>query len=309
MTLRRRSYANPNDPGATYLPEMIPRHARSLLVLAALLTLLATATLRFGAGTSDAAVSSTLHGDGQRQLRDRAVVRRRLPRHLDPGRLLPRGRERHDDRAQLPSLRPGGERGNRRQRRGNVDLERDLPGGRPLPVRLRPPLRHDVRALRRGRQLGRRAGDRRRELHAAAAVAAAASSLEQRERRQRVAHHRSRRPGRASLGTLSARVAASGKPTLDEQGQEREDARGRQVHADAHGRVLEERRRADAHRQLGEDAHERRLLRQEVGCVSFSPPGSGSSSPRPTRRARSPSASRAADARQCARAHSSSSPC
>jgi hypothetical protein len=39
----------------------MPSRARSLLVLAALLTLVATAALRFGAGASDAAVSTTLH--------------------------------------------------------------------------------------------------------------------------------------------------------------------------------------------------------------------------------------------------------
>jgi hypothetical protein len=39
----------------------VPSRARSLLVLAALLTLVATAALRFGARASDAAVSTTLH--------------------------------------------------------------------------------------------------------------------------------------------------------------------------------------------------------------------------------------------------------
>ena len=39
----------------------MPSRVRSLLVLAALLTLVATAALRFGAAPSDAAVSSTLH--------------------------------------------------------------------------------------------------------------------------------------------------------------------------------------------------------------------------------------------------------
>ena len=40
----------------------MPLRPRSLLLLAAVLALVATATLRFGAGPSDAAVSSTLHG-------------------------------------------------------------------------------------------------------------------------------------------------------------------------------------------------------------------------------------------------------
>src|SRR3954452_10757191 len=40
----------------------MPSRVRSLLVLAAVLTLVATAALRYGAGSSDAAVSSTLHG-------------------------------------------------------------------------------------------------------------------------------------------------------------------------------------------------------------------------------------------------------
>ena len=92
----------------------MPSRVRSMLVLAALLTLIATAVFRFGTGESDAAVSSTLHAtvgpafDISLTFDDGSAV------SALPAGSLPRARERHHDRPQLPpatarasSRRPG----------------------------------------------------------------------------------------------------------------------------------------------------------------------------------------------------------
>ena len=196
----------------------MPSRARSLLVLAALLTLVATAALRFGAGASDAAVSSTLH----------ATVGPAFDISLtfDDGSAvgaLPAGSYRvlvsditTDHNFHL--LGPGVDEATGVDFQGLDDLERDLPRGQPLPVHLRRARRLDVRPLRRRH---RAASDRRRQPAGGGSAAAESGGG------AAAAAAASRGHVVATLATLSRRRRLRRQAEAHVEGQDGEDADGR----------------------------------------------------------------------------------